>query len=60
MGIVASVLLPNSEVDHLLDGRGKLYHLLMGGSKLCGQTLTPLCLLSKELGLLLIVGHKDM
>ena len=32
----------------------------MGGSELCGQPLTPPCLLSKELGLLLAVGHKDL
>ena len=55
-----SVLLSDLEVGHLPSGRGKLSHLLTGGSELCGQPLTPPHLLSKELGLLLIVGHKDL
>ena len=45
---------------HLLDGRGKLSHLLTGGSELYDQILTPPRLLSKELGLLLAMGHKDL
>ena len=60
MGIITSVPLPDSMVGHLLGGRGKLSHLLMGGSKLCGSPLTPPHLLSKELGLLSAVGHKDL
>ena len=59
MGIVASVLLPDLEVGHLSGGMGNLSHLLMGGSGLCIQPLTPPCLLSKELGLLPAAGHKD-
>ena len=55
-----SVLLPDSEVGHLLGGKGKLSHLLTGDSKLCDQPLTPSRLLSKGLGLLLAVGHKDL
>ena len=55
-----SVLLPDSEVGHLPGGRGKLSHLLMRGSKLCVQPLTPPHLLSKELGLLPTTGHKDL
>ena len=60
MGIIASVLIPDSEVGHLPGGRGKLSHLLTGDSELCGQPLTPPRLLDKELGLLLAVGHKDL
>ena len=60
MGIIMSVLLPDSEVGHLLGGRGKLSHLLTGGSELCGQPLTSSHLLSKELGLLLAMDHKDL
>ena len=60
MGIVMSILLPDSEVGHLSGGKGKLSHLLMGGSELCGQPLTPSRLLSKELGLFLAAGHKDL
>ena len=54
MSIVASILLPDSEVGHLPGGRGKLSHLLYG------QPLTPPHLLSKELGLLPAVGHKGL
>ena len=60
MGIIASVLLPDSEVGHLSGGRGKLSHLLTGDSELCGQPLTLPSLLEKELRLLLAVGHKDL
>ena len=60
MGIIMSVLFPNSEVGHLLGGRGKLSHLLTGGIELCSQPLTPPRLLSKELKLLLAMGHKDL
>ena len=35
VGIIASILLPNSEVGQLLGGGGKLSHLLTGGSELC-------------------------
>ena len=55
-----SILLPESKVGHLLGGRGKLSHLLTGGSELCVQPLTPSCLLNKELGLLPATGHKDL
>ena len=44
MGIIMSVLLPDSEVSQLLGGKGKLSHLLMGGREMCGQSLTPPCL----------------
>ena len=60
MGIITIVLLPNSEVSHLPGYRSKLSHLLTGGSELCGQPLTPLHLLSKELGLLQATGHEDL
>ena len=70
MGIIASVLLPNSKVGQLPSSGGKLSQLLTGGSELCGQPLTPSCffgeavpnvLLSmKELGLLLAVDHKKL
>ena len=60
MGVVASILLPGSEVGHLPGGGGKLSHLLTGDGKLCGQPLTSPRLLIKELGLLLAVGHKDL
>ena len=50
MGIFMSVLLPDSEVSHLLTG----------DNKLCGQPLTPSRLLSMELGLLPVVVHKDL
>ena len=60
MGVIASVLLPDSEVGHLPDDRSKLSHLLMGDSELCGQPLTLPCLDSKDLGLLPAMGHKDL
>ena len=69
-GIIASILLPDSEVGQLLGGGGKLSHLLMGGSELCGQPLTPLRLfgetvpnilpMMKELGLLSAADHKGL
>ena len=40
-GVIASVLLPDSEVGHLPGGKGKLSHLLTGDSELCSQPLTP-------------------
>ena len=60
MGVITSVLLLDSEVGHLPSGRGKLSHLLTGGSELFSQPLTPPHLLSKELGLLSAAGHKDL
>jgi len=36
MGVIASILLADSEAGHLPGDRGKLGHLLMGGSELCG------------------------
>ena len=59
-GVVTSVLLPESEVGHHLGNRGKLSHLLTGGSELCFWPLSPPCLLSKELGLLPAAVHKDL
>ena len=60
MGMIASVRLPNSEVDQFSASEGKLNHLLMGDSELCGQPITPPCLLGKELGVLPATGHKDL
>ena len=65
-----SILLPDSKIGQLLGSKGKLSHLLMGGSELCGQSLTPPRLFSeavqnalltmKELGLLLAAEHKGL
>ena len=55
-----SVLLLDLEVSHLPGSRGKLGHLRTGGNELCGQPLTPPRLLSMELGLLSVAGHKDL
>ena len=70
MGIIASILLPNSEVSQLPGGGGKLSYLLTGGSDLCGQPLTPphlfgeavpnVLLTTKELGLFPAVDHKGL
>ena len=70
MGIIASILLLDSDVVQLLGGGGKLSHLLMGGSELCSEPLTPLCLFgeavpnvlltTKELGLLPAADHKGL
>ena len=59
-GVLASILLLDSKVGHLLGGRGKLSYLLMGNSKLCSQSFTLSCLHSKELALLPTAGHKNL
>ena len=61
-GIIASILLPDSEVGQLLGGGGKLSHLLMGDSEPClfSETVPNVLLAMKELGLFLATDHKGL